>query len=676
MSPHSTSTVDLSPRIVDIDQTSIEVRDLWIPMPDGVRLHARAWLPADIETQPAPALLEYLPYRLDDWTSVRDSERHPYYASHGYASIRVDIRGTGSSEGLFDDEYSETELDDGEALIAWLAAQPWCTGAIGMFGISWGGFNSLQLAERVPAALRAIVTVCSSDDRYDNDVHYIGGAVLAIDMAAWAGTMLAFASRPPRPEVVGDDWVRQWRERLQSQRPLAPLWMAHQERDDYWRRGSVCENYAGVRAAVLAVGGWADPYRDTVFRLVANLDSPVKGIIGPWSHHYPDRGRAPGPGIDFLGETLRWWDRWLKGIDTGVENDPDLRAWITEQAPPEPYIATQSGEWVGVNRAAEAPRHRLDLGTGRAIVRSPWATGQDAGRFFAFGNPADLPPDQRAEDGRSVCIDHRVGEAPVDLLGRAVARLRLRSTHDRGHVIIRLCDVAPDGSSTLVSRGVLNLVKRDGMDRVAPLTPHEDVDVEVPLVGAGYRFVPGHRIRVALANHYWPWVWPHAVEDTLEVDLEHSWVTLPLVPDSAQRVEFETAFHARPITIVEPGGAPRARSARTVSHDLATQVTTMEVDPDYGGTRQYPDGLTFLESAHEVYTIQESNPASPRTESRWELRLAADGWAAEVETYSMISSDADTFSLVNTVRAVAEWDGVRETVFDHTFNDIRPRTSA
>lgn len=662
--------------IVEIDAATIQVRDLWIPMPDGTRLHARAWLPSDADTRPVPALLEYLPYRLDDWTSVRDSERHPYYAANGYASVRVDIRGTGSSEGLFDDEYSVAELDDGEAVIAWLADQPWCTGAVGMFGISWGGFNALQLAERAPAALKAIVTVCSSDDRYDNDVHYIGGAALAIDMAAWAATMLAFASRPPRPEVVGDGWVEQWRRRLEHQRPLAPVWLGHQERDDYWRRGSICENPAGVRAAVLAVGGWADPYRDTVLRLVDTLDAPVKGIVGPWSHHYPDRGRAPGPGIDFLGETLRWWDRWLKGVETGVEDDPDLRAWITESAPPVPYVEAQAGRWVGVRSGVEPPRRRLDLGAGRVLVRSPWATGQDAGRFFPFGNPADLPPDQRAEDGRSVCVDLPVGEAPLDLLGRAVARLRLRSTHDRGHVIVRLCDVAPDGASTLVSRGVLNLVKRDGMDRSTPVVPGEDLEVEVPLVSAGYRFAPGHRLRIALSNHYWPWVWPHAVDDTLDVDLAGSSITLPLVADDACAVDFAPPSHARPIEITEPEGAAPSRPARVVSHDVEHGVTRIDVDPGYGGTRQYPDGLRFLESTRECYTISESEPSSPRTESHWQLLLANGSWSAEIETRSVIGCDGDTFYFENTVRAVAERDGVRETVFDRTFHDTRPRTSA
>lgn len=661
----------------EIEPPDILVEDVWIPMPDGIRLHGRIWRPEDAES-PVPALLEYLPYRLDDWTSVRDSERHPYYAAHGYASVRVDIRGTGSSEGLFDDEYSPAELDDGIAVIEWLAAQPWCTGKVGMFGISWGGFNALQIAERAPEALGAVVTVCSTDDRYDNDVHYMGGAVLGIDMAAWAGTMLAFASRPPAPAVVGDGWVEQWRRRLEHQTPLAPVWLGHQERDEYWRRGSVCENYPGVKAAVLAVGGWSDPYRDTVFRLLEHLDAPARGIIGPWSHQYPDRGLAPGPAIGFLQETLRWWDRWLKDIHNGVEAEPDLRAWINGSEPPNTYVEQRTGRWIGVPWRARPQVRRLGLGNETVTVRTPWATGQDAGRFFPFGNRADLPPDQRAEDGRSVCVDLPVGEDGLEFLGRPVARLRVRSDSDRGHVIVRLCDVAPDGSSTLVTRGVLNLLKRDGMDRVDPLTPGEYVDVAVPLVSNGYRIAPGHRLRVAFSNHYWPWIWPHAVDDTLEVDLAASLLELPRVPADPAPVDFPTPERARPITVTRPSSADEqpARPERRIVFDVASAETVLQVDPGYGGTRRYPDGLDFLEDAVETYRIRENDPTSARADSRWRIELSCGTWSARVETSSSIAADQNDFVIDNQVLAVAVRNGQEEIVADRRFHDRVPRTSA
>lgn len=682
-------------RIIDLDPGSHLVRDFWIPMPDGVRLHARAWMPADIDTAPAPVLLEYLPYRLDDWTSVRDSERHPFYAAHGYVSVRVDIRGTGSSEGLFEDEYSVAELDDGEEVIRWLAAQPWSTGRVGMFGISWGGFNSLQLAERGVEGLDAIVTVCSTDDRYDNDVHYMGGAVLGIDMAAWAGTMLAFASRPPRPEVVGESWLEIWRERLEKQEPLAPVWLAHQERDDYWRRGSACENYAGISAAVLAVGGWADPYHDTVFRLLENLPGPRKALLGPWSHQYPDRGLAPGPGIDFLGETLRWWDHWLKDEDTGVEQDPDLRVWIGESEPPATYYAERAGRWAGIpewRRAPETvPFPLAGLGgagnPGTVLLRAPLATGQDAGRFFPFGNATDLPPDQRAEDGRSRCVDLPVGEEGLTVLGSPEVRLRLRSFSPRAHVIVRLCDVAPDGSSALITRGVLNLTKRHGMDRADEMVPGQWEDVTVRLVSAGYRVAPGHRLRVAVSDQYWPWVWPHADRSGLELDPGASTLHLPLYEDGQEReVRFEPAQHVRPIAI----GTPQMPDApelpeRMVQVDVASGETMLSVDPGYGGSRVYPDGLEFTESAREVYRIREDDPQSASAESQWTLVLsnqtpggaAARPWRAEIRTRSLITAEEGDFVVRNWVAATAQdGDGEQVEVANRSFEARVPRTSA
>jgi len=662
---------------VDIDPVTIQVRDEWIPMPDGVQLHARLWMPRRVPSTGVPVVLEYLPYRLDDWTSVRDSERHPYYAAHGYASVRVDIRGTGSSQGLFDDEYSPAELDDGVEVVQWLAAQPWSTGKVGMFGISWGGFNSLQIAERAPEALKAVVTVCSTDDRFDNDVHYIGGAVLGIDMSAWAGTMLAFASRPPRPEVVGPDWVELWRRRLQHQRPLAPVWMGHQERDEYWKRGSVCENYGGIQAAVLAVGGWSDPYRDTVLRLLENLDSPVKGILGPWPHQYPDRELAPGPMIGFLQETLRWWDQWLKDTDTGVLAEPDLRAWITDPEKPAPYIAERVGRWVGVDWDGRPATASWELGTDLVTVDSPWNTGQDAGRYFPFGNRADLPPDQRAEDGRSTCVDLPVTEA-VDILGKANVTLRLASTTPRSHVIVRLCDVAPDGTSTLVTRGVLNLLKREGMDTVVDLVPGEPVEVTVDLDAVGYHFAEGHRIRVALSNHYWPWVWPHGTNGRLEVDLSRSRLDIPLLDPAAVPTGFEPPEHARPIHIRQPEqavGGP-ARAERLISHDVAEGITRIVVDPGYGGTRKYPDGLTFLEDTEESYEIRQDGPASPRAVSRWRIEVIKQDWRAQVQTSADITCDAENFYLRHEVEATATEDGQQEQVFSQVFTDVVPRTSA
>ena len=260
------------------------IENTWIPMPDGCRLAARIWLPADAMAHPVPAIVDYVPYRKSDGTAVRDAARFPWFAGNGYAGVRVDIRGSGDSDGILLDEYLPLEQDDGEAMIAWLAAQPWCNGNVGMIGISWGGFSALQVAARRPPALKAIITMCSTDDRYADDVHYKGGCVIGLDMLPWASSMMCYLAQPPDPAVVGDGWRDQWLDRLERTPAYIEHWLGHQHRDDYWRQGSVCEDPAAIECAVYAVGGWADGYTNAIPRLLAELDCPRKGLIGPWSH--------------------------------------------------------------------------------------------------------------------------------------------------------------------------------------------------------------------------------------------------------------------------------------------------------------------------------------------------------------------------------------------------------
>ncbi|MBP1082022.1 MULTISPECIES: CocE/NonD family hydrolase [Bacillus] len=250
-------------------------------MSDGTRLSARIWLPEDAEENPVPAILEYIPYRKDDFTALRDSIRHPYFAGHGYASIRVDIRGSGDSEGIMYDEYLPQEQDDAIEVLNWIAAQPWSTGDVGMIGKSWGGFNGLQVAARRPPQLKAVITLCSTDDRYADDVHYKGGCMLSSDMLWWASTMLAYNARPQDPRIVGEEWRSNWLERLEKTPPFVEEWVRHQRRDDYWKHGSVCEDYSDINIPIFAVGGWADGYTNAIPRLLEGLSGPRKGLIGP-----------------------------------------------------------------------------------------------------------------------------------------------------------------------------------------------------------------------------------------------------------------------------------------------------------------------------------------------------------------------------------------------------------
>ncbi|MFG2801681.1 CocE/NonD family hydrolase [Streptomyces pseudovenezuelae] len=657
--------------------------DVRIPLSDGTLLYARVWRP--LTHEPVPAILEYLPYRLTDWTAPRDWQRHPWYAGHGYASVRVDVRGHGNSEGLPGDAYSATELADGVEVVDWLAAQPWCDGRVGMFGISWGGFDSLRIAALAPEPLKAVVTVCSTDDRYDNDVHYLGGSVLAVDMHAWAATMLAFVSRPPDPRHVGDAWRRMWLARLDAVEPLVHTWLGHQTHDAYWRHGSVRENPEAIGAAVLAVGGWHDPYRDTVLRLVEHLPADrVRGIVGPWCHQYPDRGLPPGPAIGFLQETLRWWDQHLKGVDTGVMREPLLRAYIGDSHPPATVHDTLPGRWVG-EPAWPSPHVTTvvyGLQGAPVLVRSPQHTGVDAGRFVPVGNDADLPPDQREEDARSACFEFAVGEETW-VLGRPRVRLRVTSEVARGQVVARLCDVAPDGSSTLVTRGVLNLSARHGRDRAVPWEPGAAQEVAVELNGIGHAFPPGHRIRLAVSSAYWPWIWPQPGSQAgFTLEPAGSFLELPVrAREVGPTIAFEEPEQSGPLGVSHgvaadgwsPATLDEPRPGRLVVRDVAKGEWRLEVDPGYGGTRVYPDGLESTEDALETYTIDERDPLSARTRSDRTIRLHRPelAWDTTVRTRSEITCDGTDFHTLDEVVCTAGG----EVVFHRTWEKRIPRTA-
>jgi putative CocE/NonD family hydrolase len=362
--------------------------------------------------------------------------------------VRVDMRGNGDSEGLMLDEYTKQEQDDAVAVIEWLTRQPWCTGRVGMMGISWGGFNALQVAARRPPALKAIITLCSTDDRYRDDIHYKGGALLSENLG-WAATMFAFSSRPPDPLTVGKNWKKMWLERLKHQPFLISNWLKHPHRDDYWKHGSVCENWNAIEAAALCVGGWNDAYTNAVPRLIQGLKSPSKAIIGPWAHKYPHFG-VPEPRIGFLQEALRWWDFWLKGEPTRVLGEPNFRTYIMEAIRPSAAIALVPGRWVKdhIWPSDSVQRHRLHL-SGRSLnrtagapetqsIRSPQTTGLDGGEFCIIWLGPEFPGDQRQDDAGSLTFDSEALADGIDLVGAPLLILSFSVDKPVALVAVRL----------------------------------------------------------------------------------------------------------------------------------------------------------------------------------------------------------------------------------------------
>lgn len=632
-------------------------------MRDGVRLSARVWLPVDAETEPVPAILEYIPYRKDDATAARDAGIHPYLASRGYAAVRVDLRGSGSSEGILEDEYLPLEQEDGVETIRWLAAQPWCTGAVGMIGKSWGGFNALQIAAHAPPELGAVVSVCSTDDRYADDVHYLGGCLFAYYMLSWASTMLAFNARPPDPAVVGERWRELWLERLERTPPFVEEWLRHQRRDAYWQQGSVCEDYAAIHCPVYMVGGFADAYTSAILRFLAGYPGPRKGLIGPWGHQYPHSG-SPGPPIGFLEECVRWFDHWLKGRETGVMDEPTLRVWLQDAVAPAPGYAERPGRWLA-EPSWPSPNVRelaLPLAPGRlggepgppAALRCTGlqAHGVETGAWAAWGSPIDFAVDQRAEDGRSLCFTSEPLDRPLALLGQPELRAVVASDRPLALLAARLCDVDPDGASTLVALGVLNLAHRDSHERPEPLVPGEPVRAVVRLRAVGYELPAGHRLRLGLSPTLWPWAWPSPEPVTLTVFTEGSELALPVrepqpgdgalppfgEPDDPGELELE---------VLEPGTV-----ARAVVHDVASGRVELAIDMRYAGSFRLPStGIVYGERGRDTYSVVEGDPLSAEVRADWSIELGRDAWRTRVETRSRMTADASAFRVENELEA-------------------------
>ncbi len=525
-------------------------------------------------------------------------------------------------------------------MIAWARAQPWCSGTAGMIGISWGGFNGLQVAALRPEGLKAVVTVCSSADRFADDIHTRGGCQLGENLG-WATQMLAYSARPPDPEVVGDGWRETWRTRLEAQPFHLETWLSHQRRDAFWEHGSVCEDFSAIEAAVLTVGGWHDGYRNTPDKLMRGLSAPCKAILGPWNHKYPNIA-GPEPRIGFLTECLRWWDRWLKGIDTGVERDPDMRLWLMDGLRPAALFPERPGRWIAAGawpsaRIATRTLHLTAAGLAEApapwgaSVRSPADAGAGYGEFFPFAFGPELPVDQREDDAKSACADGPVLDAPLDIVGGPRVVLRLASDVPQAQVMVRLCEVFPDGASAHVTSGLLNLSHRRSSAAPAPMVPREVEEVTVQLDQIAYRAHPGSRLRIAVSTGSWPFAWPSPEAATLT--LEAGRLELPVRP-TAEGDEW---------TFPPPDGGPgwdhevlRAPDCRKVREvDLGSGRCTIRMETDGGAVRDRAHGLETSSRTVETWTTHPDDPLCASADIRWEKEMARGSWGVrmEVETH-------------------------------------------
>ena len=692
----------------------VETRwDVRVRARDGVDLSANLWLPvalpdgADLRF---PAVLEMIPYGKDNWRRNADIARGTYLAQRGYVLCRVDVRGTGSSAGVALDEYTATETEDGYDAVEWLAAQPWCSGAVGMWGISYGAFTSIQVAKLRPPHLRAIVPVQGTDDRYLSDIHYIGGCVTASELSQYAVSQVAMNAMPPDPAFRGVDWREEWRDRLEVTPPWLVEWLRQQHDGPYWRQGSLAPEYGAIEAAILNVGGWMDSYVDAAFRMQAACPAPSRTIVGNWVHGLP-ASATPGPNLDELHELVRFFDRWLKGIANGADEEPAIVWFEREYAEPEPFPDALPGRW----RAATAYPHP-------AVANRDWAfTGGDlplVGRLVpavdagavaapdggvapdggappmgpgidryrhrptvgtraalswgAGGPPNGLGRDLRPDEALGPTYTSEPLETAVEILGVPAVVLHLAVSAPVATAVVRLTDVAPDGTSAQVSAGILNLTHRHSHAEPEPLEPGRLEAIRVQLRPAGYRFLPGHRIRVSVASSAWPVVWPSPYHATF--DLHHgpaapTRLTLPVVPPAGGPGDVPVpAFKTTPPDEPQVGGEGSADDPIwRITTDVIAGTTTVTIHD--GGEDILEDGRRLYAAETIELTASDTDPARATLDADVVYRWREHAFETEIRARSTQTSDVDAFRL--TVDLAVDVDG--EPFFRRAWSETIPR---
>jgi uncharacterized protein len=621
----------------------VRMESAWIPMKDGVRLAATLYMPdRGAPGDKFPALLDYLPYRKDDGTAAGDYPKNAYFARRGYVGARVDIRGFGASEGRpTDREYSEQEQVDGEQVIHWLAAQPWSNGKVGMYGISWGGFNAIQMAMRNPPELKAIIAADATEELFHDDIHYIDGMMhidefeLNMDMAP---------GMTGAPDYTLDEKV------LGPRFDAAPWsleYLKHQRDGVFWR--SPVRPLSEIKVPCFLIGGLVDGYRDSIPRMLEQVKAPVRALVGPWNHSYPNDADF-GPRIEWREDAVRWWDYWLKGKDTGVLQDPKLVMYVRHWFPPDPNLESVPGQWRAENGWPPQgvsssilylqPNHTLGHTTSDADVhrlKYVPSVGVEAG--FWWG---ELLSDQRPVDAFSLVYDSAPLTEELAIMGRPHALLQASSDAPLANWFARVSDVAPDGSVTQITGAGLSGAQRESMSAPQPLQPGKVYPLDVEMHLTTWVFPKGHRIRLSVSNALWPMVLstPYNMTTSLQLGgVSGSRLTLPVVPLHGVQPRVSPPQPPEERSDLKSFGFPWP-GEWDVTRDEGRQKTTVLWKGKMGG--EYPWGQeTDLEQL--TYEIDDAHPEINVIHGEAETTLNLKNRVLVWSGHLTVRSDANNF---------------------------------
>lgn len=622
------------------------IESTWLTMKDGVRLSATFFKPISRSPdEKFPVLFEFLPYRKDDSFYMRDYPLYSYFVKRGFIMAKVDLRGTGTSEGAVPPrEYSDQELEDAVEIIDLLSKMPESNGRVGMWGISWGGFNAIQVAMRQPSALKAILALDASDDLFHDDVHYIDGA-LHVD--AYELSIDHDNGLPQPPDYKLDKAYFQNRFNAY---PWFFTYLKQQKDGDFWRENSLRWQYDKIRVPAYLIGGLLDGYRDSVPRMFENMDVPIKAVIGPWTHSWPDNG-VPGPNYEWRHDAVRWWDYWLKNRDTGILGDPRFTVFIREGHRPDANLELTPGHWICEDWPFQgttykmffpAEDRRLRTNPGRPAVESlRYVPSYGIATGFWWGEPTG---DMRPDDAGSLCFDSKVIEESLEIVGFPRVKLRVSVDAPLAHWIVRLEDVQPDGGVSLVTGGLLNGSQRQSRLEPSLLEPGKTYDIEFDMHFTTWTFQPGHRIRLSISNALFPMIWPtpYPMTTRLFVGIESTSLELPVIPHRKRKgPDFkspeprEKRSDARPLGVdVWPHGF----------YEMKRDMWKLRVSVDWKGKKDFEiQGRRYYTFERTYYEINDDRPAESHFRGEAGHHIELEERTLDLKTTINMDSDETKF---------------------------------
>ncbi|HEV8199958.1 MAG TPA: CocE/NonD family hydrolase, partial [Candidatus Polarisedimenticolia bacterium] len=450
-----------------------------------------------------------------------------------------------------------------------------------------------------------------------------------------------------------------------------------QQRDGaFWDRTTLKRRYESIRIPTFVIGGWYDGYRDSVPRILEHVKAPVKAMVGPWSHCWP-HDAYPKPGMEWRHEAVRWFDRWLKGMKTGIDDEPKLAVFVRRWHPPGPRLEGNApGDWryedgwplargrerVLFPRAdqtladapAEATQHRL-----RYVPTSGVEIG---GPVMWWG---DVAPDQRPSDAYSLVYDSAPVTEEVEILGLPHAVLEVSADAPLARWFARLSDVAPDGTVTLVAGAGFNGAHRESSRDPKAIEPGKTFTINIEMHFTSWVFQPGHRLRLAVSNAMWPMIWPTPSTMTTTLALAGTRLVLPIVPKAERpRPHFlppEKDETLEGFGTLETGTASGYGEIETVERHPPTGDARI-VATNVGGSR-FPWG-TQHDTESIVYEAGDRHPDTGSVTGDYSTTVTLPDRTLRFEARAVFRSDAEKFYLTYTRRLFQNGVLVREKTWD------------